>query len=59
MLLSPAKTLDEDCVNDAVKPTDLTRPSLEQEAEELVKEIKKLPLGKLKALLGVSDAIAK
>eukprot|EP00873_Tetraselmis_striata_P013228 jgi/Tetstr1/433492/TSEL_022762.t1 len=59
VLLSPAKTLDEDCANPALKPSDHTRPELAEEAEELVGELKKLPVGKLKALLGVSDAIAR
>ena len=59
MVLSPAKTLDENAVNGAVSKADLTRPSLEQDAEALVEKLQELPVGKLKSLLGVSDAIAK
>lgn len=59
VLLSPAKSLDINAVNLAVGPSMQTQPVLAAEAEELVNELKKLPAAKLKALLGVSDGIAK
>jgi len=59
ILLSPAKTLDENCVNPSLKAGDKTTPVFTGEAETLVYELQKLPVGKLKTLLGVSDAIAK
>ncbi|KAF0686690.1 Aste57867_21532 [Aphanomyces stellatus] len=55
MVLSPAKTLDMSLSTH----TTCTQPTHLNEASILVDELRKLSQAKLKALLGVSDAIAK
>ncbi len=56
VLLSPAKALDLDEVASGVKAS---TPIFAQEASSLVLELKKLTQAQLKALLGVSDDLAK
>ena len=56
ILLSPAKTLNMENVTVA---SSATVPCFAAEALELVTELQKLSVQQLKALLGVSDAIAQ
>ncbi|DBA03046.1 TPA: hypothetical protein N0F65_003234 [Lagenidium giganteum] len=54
-VLSPAKTLDMALA----KTKACTQPTMMSDAHDLVQQLQKLTQAKLKALLGVSDALAK
>ncbi|RHY30563.1 hypothetical protein DYB32_004211 [Aphanomyces invadans] len=56
MVLSPAKTLD---MSELEANSPSTQPLHLDDASELIHDLRKLSLSKVKALLGVSDALAK
>lgn len=55
-ILSPAKTLD---LASAVPPTEPTRPRFGAEAAALARSASRLPQKRLRALMGISPALAK
>jgi cytoplasmic iron level regulating protein YaaA (DUF328/UPF0246 family) len=56
IVLSPAKTLDESPVS---SPLALTQPALLGDAEKLVRTARRLSVKKLRALMNISEKIAK